>query len=178
MNMEMISIPIHNSYWVVPGRFRAGEYPGSIQNDEARNKLRWLLDQGTDLILDLTDEGEAGLRSYAHLFQEEATRFHKLVMHKRISIQDFNRPSKEKMVEILDAIDSALSKEKNIYLHCYGGKGRTGTVVGCYLVRHGVPGDKALEMIQDFRRGIPGKYEQSPETEGQRKMVMEWTKGQ
>ncbi len=176
--MDNHSTPIHNSYWVVPRRFRAGEYPGSIQDDEAREKLRWLLDQGTNLILDLTEAREAGLKPYIHLFQEEAARIPKMVMHKRIPILDFDRSEKEKMVEILDTIDLALSEEKIIYLHCYGGRGRTGTVVGCYLVRHGIPGDRALERIQEYRKGIPGKYEQSPETEGQRKMVMEWTKGQ
>jgi hypothetical protein len=41
-----------------------------------------------------------------------------------------------------------------------------------------MPGDKALELIQQLRKDIPGKPEQSPETELQRKMVMEWTKGQ
>ena len=95
INMDHNSIPIHNSYWVVPGRFRAGEYPGSIQDDEARKKLRWLLDQGTELILDLSEAGEAGLKPYIQLFLEEASSIPRLVMYKRIPIQDFDRPSKE-----------------------------------------------------------------------------------
>jgi protein tyrosine/serine phosphatase len=177
MNLEINSMPIDDSYWVIPGRFRAGEYPGSIQEDKARSKLRWLLNQDINVILDLTMAGEAGLKPYVHFLHEEATTISILVIHKRLSIQDLSKPSQEKMVEILDTIDSALSEGKNIYLHCYGGKGRTGTVVGCYLVRHGTPRDKALEKIQELRREIPGKSEQSPETEGQRKMVMEWTKG-
>ena len=50
--------------------------------------------------------------------------------------------------------------------------------VGCYLGSHGIPGDKALEKIKQLRREIPGEYKKSPETEAQRKMVMEWTSGQ
>ncbi len=172
------SIPVNESYWVIHKRFRAGEYPGSILGDEARKKLHWLLDQGTHLILDLTEEGEAGLKPYFHLFNEDAIKINRLVVYKRIPIQDFSRPSPEKIVEILDTIDAGLSEGKNIYLHCRGGRGRTGTVVGCYLVRHGTLGEKALEMIQVLRREIPGGNEQSPETEEQRRMVMEWTKGQ
>jgi protein-tyrosine phosphatase len=80
------------------------------------------------------------------------------------------------MVEILDTIDLALSEGKNIYLHCFAGMGRTGMVVGCYLARHGMPGDKALEMIHVLRRDIHNHDKKSPETEGQRRMVMEWTK--
>lgn len=177
MSLEISSIPIYNSYWIIPGRFRAGEYPGSIQEDEARSKLRWLLDQGINFIIDLTEAGEL-VKTYTHLLYKEADKIHMPVMYKRLSIQDFAEPSHETMVEILNIIDLSLIDGKNIYIHCFGGHGRTGTVVGCYLVRHGTPGEKALEMIQELRRGIPEEEYRSPETEGQRKMVMEWTKGQ
>jgi protein-tyrosine phosphatase len=60
------------------------------------------------------------------------------------------------MVEILDMIDLVLSEGKNIYLHCYAGMVRTGMVVGCYLVRHGIRGEKPLDMIQEFRKDIIG----------------------
>jgi protein tyrosine/serine phosphatase len=172
--MEIKSTPIHNSYWVIPNRFRAGEYPGSINEDEARNKLRWIIDQGINLILDLTEPGEGGLKPYAYLFIEEGKRLSQMVEYKQIAIRDFTIPSRQKMVKILDAIDLALSEGNNIYLHCFGGMGRTGTVVGCFLVRHGMSGDKSLETIQLLRKDIPGKFEISPETKGQRRMVLEW----
>jgi protein-tyrosine phosphatase len=82
------------------------------------------------------------------------------------------------MIEILDEIDQNITEGKNIYLHCYGGKGRTGTVVGCYLVRHGTPVISVLGKIQELRKDIPGSNHKSPETDKQRKMVMEWNKGQ
>jgi protein-tyrosine phosphatase len=178
MSSEANPMPISESYWVVPDRFSAGEYPGATQEEDARRKLRWILGQGINYILDLTSVGEAGLKPYAHLFHEEARKISMSVIHKRIPIQDSRKPSKEMMVEILDMIDSALSKGKNIYLHCYGGKGRTGTVVGCYLVRHGTPSEIALETILELRSGIQGRHELSPETEEQRRMVLEWIKGQ
>lgn len=34
----------------------------------------------------------------------------------------------------------ALAAGQTVYVHCYGGIGRTGTVVGCWLVRHGLSG--------------------------------------
>ncbi|MBA3406233.1 MAG: dual specificity protein phosphatase family protein [Gemmatimonadaceae bacterium] len=37
----------------------------------------------------------------------------------------------------------------SIYVHCWGGVGRTGTVVGCYIVRHGRTGDDALGEVND-----------------------------
>jgi protein-tyrosine phosphatase len=127
--------------------------------------------------MDLTETGEADI-DYPIYISNEACSHNIQVVYKRLPIQDWLTPSHEKMFEILETIDGALSEGKNVFLHCYGGKGRTGTVVGCYLVRHGTPGDRALELIQKLRKDIPGKPEQSPENDRQRKMVMEWTKGQ
>jgi len=36
------------------------------------------------------------------------------------------------MHEILDTIDAALSAKRIVYVHCWGGVGRTGTVIGCH----------------------------------------------
>lgn len=170
--------PILNSYWVVMSRFRAGEYPGSTHNNEARRKIRWLLEQGINLVLDLTEAGEAGLKPYYHLLHEEAHKMDLKVIYKRMPIQDFSVPSDDRMVEILDYINSSLSDGHIIYLHCRGGLGRTGMMVGCYLVRHGMPGDKALEMIRELRSDITPDQGESPETEVQRKVVLEWKTGQ
>jgi hypothetical protein len=178
MNMDNRNLPVHKSYWVLPDRFRAGEYPGSIKDEESRSKLRWLLALGTNFFLDLTVPGEYDLKPYEHLVNEEANYVHKSVEYKRMPIQDYSPPAQEKMVEILDMIDFALSEGKTVYLHCFGGKGRTGTVVGCYLARHGIPGEKALEKIQELRCGLQDASEPSPETDEQRRMVKKWTKGQ
>jgi protein-tyrosine phosphatase len=55
------------------------------------------------------------------------------------------------MREILGLIDSELAAGGMVYLHCYGGLGRTGTVVGCWLVRHGTPAEDAIEAIGRLR---------------------------
>jgi protein-tyrosine phosphatase len=175
MIMETVSVPINKSYWVVPGRFRAGEYPGSIQDDVARGKLCWLLEQGIDYFLDLTEPEE--LKPYRSTLYEEADANNASIMHKHYPIHDLSTPSMERIMEILDAIDLAISDGKNIYLHCFGGKGRTGLVVGCYLARHGMPGVKALQVIQELRKGLPDAAKPSPETDEQIRMVKEWTNG-
>ena len=62
--------PIPNSYWVIPGRFAAGEYPGAIEPRNAATKLRSLLSAGIDHFIDLTEAGE--LLPYAEIAKEEA----------------------------------------------------------------------------------------------------------
>ena len=80
------------------------------------------------------------------------------------------------MMSILDAIDNALSRGGTVYVHCWGGVGRTGTVIGCWLVRHGLSGEEALEQIAEWWKGVEKSHRapSSPETSGQRGYVMEW----
>ena len=175
MNLEIHSIPIQNSYWVIPGRMRAGAHPGFDSVGEIKNRLFWLIDLGINHIVDLTSSKESN-ENYLAYINEVALVFNKQIEYQKFSIQDWSTPPEEMMVEILERIDSALSEGKNIYLHCYGGKGRTGTVVGCYLAQHGETGERALKKIEELRKEIADKNDRSPETEEQRKMVLEWIK--
>jgi hypothetical protein len=67
--------------------------------------------------------------------------------YRRCTIVDFGVPSPQEMTAILDVLDAALAAGRVVYLHCWGGVGRTGTVVGCYLVRHGMRGEEALAAL-------------------------------
>ncbi len=91
-----------------------------------------------------------------------------------MSIPDLHTPLPEGMARILDTIDAALEAGRTVYVHCYGGIGRTGTVVGCYLVRHGTDGEAALAEIARLRRETPDGWKRSPETHAQREMVRNW----
>ncbi len=168
--------PILDSYWVVTGRLRAGEYPSTTNIDKARRRLRWLLEEGTSLVIDLTEEGET--KPYARFLHEEADKLDKLVLYKRMELKDFSTPPIEKIIHILDVIDLGLNNGQNIYLHCLGGTGRTGMIVGCFLARHGVPGEDALKLINQWRKRTPNGGKQSPETDDQRRMILEWKKEQ
>ncbi len=159
--------PIPDSYWVVPGRLLAGEYPGALNPDAAQDRLRRFLDAGIILFLDLTQAGEYGLEPYAPLLRGQAE-------HRRMPIADLSTPTAAEMARILDAIDDALEAGQVVYVHCYGGIGRTGTVVGCYLVRHGLSGQEALAEIARLRQGTPDGWKDSPETAAQRAMVLEY----
>jgi protein-tyrosine phosphatase len=96
----------------------------------------------------------------------------------RLPIKDLTTPTKGQMKHILDVIDSAM-EDRIVYLHCWGGNGRTGTVVGCYLVRHDiVSGQEALEFLQGLRHGLETADRPSPETDEQIDMVRRWKAGQ
>jgi protein-tyrosine phosphatase len=96
----------------------------------------------------------------------------------RKPIKDLGVPAREEMKEILDIIDAAVGSDLPVYVHCLGGIGRTGTVVGCWLARHGIAcGDAALECIRKLRRNEARAFVASPETAHQRRYVREWKEG-
>ena len=178
---EAPPVPFERSYWVAPGRFLAGAYPGNRDAGTARAKLGLLLDAGIRTIVDLTGEAETNWAGepfvgYAEAFVEAARERGVPGRCLRFPVPDVSVPSREGMVSILDAIDASLAEGLPVYVHCWGGIGRTGTVVGCWLVRHGVPpGDEALERIALLRRDDPLGWRFSPESEEQRRLVTSWS---
>jgi len=83
------------------------------------------------------------------------------------------------MIEILNRIDTSLSEQKIVYIHCWGGVGRTGTVVGCYLMRHEIANEKdVLSQIKFLKSFSSLAHRESPETNEQKNFVLNWKKGQ
>lgn len=166
--------PIPGSYWVVHERLLAGEYPGAPSDDEAREKLAALLDAGIRSFLDLTEAHE--LRHYEKTVEEIANAQRIDVRYRRMSVEDMGIPTVEHMTAVLEHIDSEIEEGRPVYVHCWGGIGRTGTVVGCWMVcREGRPAAEALERIAELRRGTPDSRRTSPETAEQRRFVSDWT---
>ena len=167
--------PLPNSYWVVPGRFAAGEYPSATDPIEAAARQRALLRAGINHFIDLTQQGE--LPSYVEEARREAGRLGLSVGWERHPVIDLDVPSSpQQMVTILDAIDDAMRGGKNVYLHCWGGVGRTGTAVGCWMVRHGRTGDEALARIAEWWKTVEkaDRIPTSPQTPEQRNYVRRW----
>jgi hypothetical protein len=50
--------PNPNSYWVIPGKFVAGEYPGDKDLVKTREKVNRFLEVGVRHFIDLTEFGE------------------------------------------------------------------------------------------------------------------------
>lgn len=166
--------PIPESYWVVPGRFLAGEYPAHIQIPDAAQRLNAFLQMGFTVFINLTEEDE--LPPYDALLHEQAAEYGLQVRHVRFPIGDFGVPTPNTMKTTLDTIDKALADGEKIYLHCWGGVGRTGTTVGCYLVRHGHTGEEALRQLAEWWRRVPKSaiHPTSPETDRQKEFILQW----
>lgn len=171
--MNHHSSPVPSSYWVRHGHLLAGAYP-SVRDNRAlsRERIAQLLAVPIATFIDLTEDGER--ESYLSLAQHAAVQCGITITHWRMAIRDYDTPSVAQMTRILDALDASLAAGHATYLHCWGGIGRTGTVVGCYLVRHGMSGDQALRVIRQWRRDALCGEMPSPETAAQRQFVLEW----
>ena len=172
--MSELDPPIRESYWVEPERFLAGEYPAAAYEARARERLGELLESGINTFYDLTLLDE--LPPYLPILREEASERGIKIQHIRFPILDHNIPPRGMMTAILDAIDSTLARGSNVYIHCWGGIGRTGTTVGCYLVRRGLTGEQALEQLAEWWKDVPKSayFPHSPETDRQRAYVLNW----
>jgi protein-tyrosine phosphatase len=83
------------------------------------------------------------------------------------------------MVAMLEAIDDHLRQGRLVYLHCWGGIGRTGTVVGCWLSRQGVQGTATLDRLRQLWQAcLKSAHRTSPETHEQEQYIVHWEENQ
>ncbi|CBJ33615.1 conserved unknown protein [Ectocarpus siliculosus] len=190
--------PTMESNWVLPGRLLVGAYPASMNDSHHAHLLCTILLQGVSTFVCLQQEYQAegvteemwrsgdALRPY---FQDVVQLLAKLGELRRADprsvpaicapeetdfvhfpIVDCNVADDTKVLQLAAQLAGRLARGEVMYLHCWGGHGRTGTVVCIMLhLMYGLSADEAMERCQhvhDVRR-IPISVG-SPQTEAQR----------
>ena len=165
--------PSQHTYWV-NDQLLAGHYPGDTDEETAAKKIRAYLDAGVDFFVDLTRVGE--MSPYEHLLRAEAEALGKPAEYRRFTIRDMGVPPADEMAHLLNLLDQAVETGRTVYVHCWGGVGRTGTVVGCYLVRHGMTGDEALSWLRGVWPSVAQSawHRSTPETREQQRYIKNW----
>ncbi len=169
-----IALPFERSYWIIPGKLMAGEYPASTDFIESNKKLDGLIRVGIKTVINLTEENEQN-QNGLKLFDYTDYLTHAGIEVLSKPIKDISVPTKGEMYEIIELIVNNLNTDKPVYFHCWGGVGRTGTVLGCYLL-HSKMANKSnvFETINYLKRTTSISHRQSPETEEQRKFVLNY----
>ena len=163
--------PVSRSYWIVEGRLAAGAYPDPRPDCD---RIGPLLDAGFDLFINLTEDHPGG--GDRHLSRYDGRASERAAVVRRFPVADMGIPTEPLMERILDDIDKGLEDGRRIYVHCWAGLGRTGVVVGCWLVRHGHASPENVETI--LRKLRAGDRESgrraSPQTPAQFRMMQAW----
>lgn len=180
----MPTAPFHRSYWVVPGKLLAGCYPGAQTLSSAIEKIQCLIDAGvTDIVclMEATETGRGGrpFDDYLAPARKAAAAAGRELRWSRHPIVDGSITTVEAIRGTLHVIDAAIERGGTIYVHCWGGRGRTGTIVCCWLIRHGLAApaqavDKMHELIGDKIE----VFSPTPENEQQRRFIKQWRLGQ
>ena len=159
-----------NSYWVVPGRLLAGEYPIGSDYTDARARLAQFREAGINYFIDLTERGE--MPSYRHLLPVHAK-------YLGSAIADTEVPKNTAQIQgLLADIRATLESKRCIYLHCRAGIGRTGLVVGCFLADQSGNGKEAVKELN--RLWLQSERSKSwpkvPQTSEQADYIRGWPK--
>ena len=178
-----MSRPIDNSYLVPGTALLAGEYPGmhfGAPHTVRDAKLHQFLDAGITAFVDLTHPDDP-LDLYIDRLRALAVERGVEIVHDYLSMVDMDVCDDTFMIRVLDTIDARLTQGHRVYVHCWGGVGRTGMTVGCWLVRNGRTGNDALDDVKAlFATMSPAKVayfgpDGSPQTDAQRAVVRAWT---
>ncbi|WP_442511723.1 protein-tyrosine phosphatase family protein [Novipirellula sp. SH528] len=173
--------PAGRTYWVVKGKMLAGAYPGQPDPTKHLARLQSLYDAGMRTFVNLQEEGESNYSGipfvrYDGDLRDIAALQNDTISHLRFPIPDGGVTSVDRMRSILDAIDLSLSANRGVYVHCFGGMGRTGTTICCWLLRHEhVSRGSVFSVLTRLRQADKERGSwKAPENENQESFVLNW----
>jgi hypothetical protein len=165
--------PLPDAYWAGP-RLLAGPWPGADEREAQKARLRTLIDSGARCFIDLTAPGE--FSSYRIALERLLPSGDESV-YVQVPMLNGSAPGEHTARLVLDMIDASIRAERGVYVHCAGGLGRTGTIVGCWMIRHGmVSTADVVAKLLELRQGQPHGDRPSPETPPQHAFLRKWSK--
>jgi hypothetical protein len=170
MPVDVVNRPLPNSYWVIPGRLLAGEYPIGSDYTDARARLARFREAGVNYFIDLTEKGE--LPAYRHLLPV-------YTKYQNSPIADTCVPATVSQVsQLLSDIRAAVKADRCTYVHCRAGIGRTGLIVGCYLADAAGNGKSVLKELNELwqQSERARSWPTIPQTAEQTEYIRRWPK--
>lgn len=182
------------AHWLVPGRVLCGHYPGSCPSRPAdpeaqAERMAQIRDTGVSVFVCLQDElppqeapwPEEGVPKQSSRAKWATGNFlnYREAAGDGASFLHFGMPdlsvaaSLEELDDVVCDLVYKVERGARLYIHCWGGRGRTGLVSACLLgALYGeLDAEAALERVQRYYDLREPSLKKSPETEEQRNQV-------
>ncbi len=132
---------ISNSFsWVIENKLAGMPFPGIYESGESDIDL--LKEKKISLLVSLTLKTpdpnilkNGGIKS------------------KHFPVIDFQAPTTQQLYDFSVLTEKEISNGGRVAVHCYAGKGRTGTFLAAYFVFKGTSPDDAIHKIRTLRKG-------------------------
>jgi atypical dual specificity phosphatase len=142
-----------NLTWIVPKVLAAMGRPYDL-----RKAVELFKDAGIGVVISLT---ETALNT--DILAEFDIEYH------HIPVDDFRAPDAAQIERFVSVVAAAREAGRRTLVHCFAGRGRTGTMAACYLVSLGRTPEEALAEVRSLRPG-------AVETEEQEEAVHDYAK--
>lgn len=176
MKPSFLKKPFDKSFTVIPGRLWGGAYPGSQDPEEMQRKIDGLINCDVKAIINLMENREVDHDGLPFVPYEPLLEG-KGVTVIRLPIQDVSVPTTAGMDQIMKHLHNFVRRGP-AFVHCWGGRGRTGTVIGSFFVDAGIlTGEQALVAL-DIARHLSEELcrdQPAPQVSSQFAMVRKWT---
>ncbi len=157
---------VKNIYQIFP--FQIGEQfvamsplPGKVNLEE---DIELMKSMNISVVVTLVSNEELQQKNLPHFF-ETLEKNNLEVFHS--PIEDYSTPSIEQTDSILNFIQTCIDNKKNVLIHCMGGYGRSGTIMGCFASKYLNETDP-IQYVRNTRG------EDAIETEAQEEFVLSY----
>lgn len=140
-----------NFFWLIPHKIAGGSLPRTPSDIEilVNYKIKHVISliENPSEILKLTKGFDIKMYS--------------------IPIVDFSIPTQSQIQQFLSLISKNIEHNQATFVHCFGGCGRTGTMLAVYLVHSGYNAFDAIKRVRELRPC-------SMETEEQEQVILDF----
>ncbi|KAJ3113863.1 hypothetical protein HK098_007534 [Nowakowskiella sp. JEL0407] len=164
--------PTTHSNWVIPQRLIAGAYPGHKDDNPHKELIDSVLAAGVSTFVCVQTANE--LRHF-NPYQPYAKSKKPNLEFILLPVVDHHVTADELLVNLAkDIIRRVNETDEVIYVHCWGGHGRTGSVISVVLgLYYGMSGEDAMDLCQKYHdlRDNP-RGQTSPQSTLQKEQVI------